>query len=72
MGDDVSLTQIPEDTAAQLSIVRLGAMVSARCGDADAARRAREVAQILLDDAIRHSLPSDGSRRDAEGRHRSE
>ncbi len=39
----------PAETAAQLQILMIGAIVSARYGDREAARRARRVASLLLD-----------------------
>jgi AcrR family transcriptional regulator len=41
----------PENTAYQLQGLLMGAIVSATRGDLDAARRARAVAQLVLDDA---------------------
>jgi AcrR family transcriptional regulator len=43
----------PRDTAFQLQILMMGAIVSARRGDRQAARRARGLAELLLDGAKR-------------------
>ena len=39
----------PEETASQLQTLMMGAIVSARRGDREAARRARDVAEIVLE-----------------------
>jgi len=39
----------PTDTACQLQVLMMGAIVSASRGDVEAARRARDVAELLLD-----------------------
>jgi AcrR family transcriptional regulator len=41
----------PEKVAAQLQLLMMGAIVAASAGDLDAARRARELAELLLDGA---------------------
>jgi hypothetical protein len=57
-----------DDLGAQLEILRLGARVSARRGDLDAHRRARELAELLLRDAGRAIAPPERPARPASGR----
>lgn len=44
-------TASPNETAYQLQILMMGSIVSASRGDRNAARRARELAQLLLSDS---------------------